>query len=61
MDGKTRTVWVVQRDFRSVQGLKIPFVLETIVGGYPQTHKIVLDKVAVNPKLDDARFSKPNA
>jgi len=61
MDGKMRSVWVYQRDFRSVQGLKIPFLLETIVDGYPQAHKIVLDKVAVNPKLDAATFAKPKA
>jgi len=61
MDGKMHSVWVYQRDFRSVHGLMIPFVLETIVDGYPQTHKIVLDKVAVNPKLDPATFAKPKA
>src|SRR6266850_571402 len=61
MDGKMHSVWVYQRDFRSVQGLMIPFVLETIVDGYPQTHKIVLDKVAVNPTLDAATFAKPKA
>jgi hypothetical protein len=61
MDGKRHGVWVVQRDFRSVHGLKIPFVRETIVEGYPQTHKIVLDRVAVNPKLDAATFAKPKA
>jgi hypothetical protein len=61
MDGKMRSVWVYQRDFRSVQGVMIPFVLETIVDGFPQTHKIVLEKVAVNPKLDAATFAKPKA
>jgi hypothetical protein len=61
MDGKMHSVWVYQRDFRSVQGVMIPFVLETIVDGYPQTHKIVFDKVAVNPKLDVATFAKPKA
>jgi hypothetical protein len=61
MDGKMHDVWVYQRDFRSVQGLKIPFVLETIVDGYPQSHKIVVDKVAVNPQLDAATFAKPKA
>src|SRR6266478_1509017 len=55
MDGKMRTVWVTQRDFRSVQGLKVPFVLETAVDGYADTHKMIIDKVALNPKLDDAR------
>jgi hypothetical protein len=41
--------------------VKIPFLLETIVDGYPQGHKILVDKVAVNPKLDAAAFAKPKA
>ena len=61
MDGKMHSVWVYQRDFRSVQGVMIPFILETIVDGYPQTHKIVFEKVAVNPNLDAAAFAKPKA
>ncbi len=59
MDGKMRTVWVTQRDFRKVQGLMVPFVLETAVDGYADTHKMILEKVALNPQLDDARFAKP--
>ena len=61
MDGRMRTVWVVQRDFRSVQGLMIPFVLETTVEGYPNKHKMVIEKVALNPALDDSLFAKPKA
>jgi outer membrane lipoprotein-sorting protein len=61
MDGKLHQVFVYQRDFRSVQGVKIPFVLETVVDGYPQKHQIHLEKVAVNPKLDAATFAKPKA
>src|SRR5437660_971893 len=61
MDGKMRSVWVYQRDFRSVQGVMIPFVLETVVDGYPQTHKIVFEKVAVNPNIDAATFAKTKA
>lgn len=61
MDGKMRTVWINQRDFRPVQGLMVAFVLETAVEGYSDTHKMVLEKVALNPKLDDARFTKPKA
>jgi len=59
MDGRMRDVWIYQRDFRSVQGLMIPFVLETAVNGFPDTHKMLIEKVAVNPKLDDALFAKP--
>jgi outer membrane lipoprotein-sorting protein len=61
MDGKLRTVWVTQRDFKSVQGLMIPSSLETAVDGYPDTHKMVIEKITVNPKLDDSRFTKPKA
>ena len=61
MDGRMHTVWVTQRDFRWVQGVKVPFALETSVDGYRDTHKMVLDKVAVNPQLSDARFGKPGA
>lgn len=59
MDGKMHNVVVYQRDFRNVQGLMIPFVLETAVDGYRDTHKIVIEKVEVNPKLADALFTKP--
>jgi outer membrane lipoprotein-sorting protein len=58
-DGRMRDVWVYQRDFRPVQGLMVPFVLETAVDGVRQTHKMTVEKVAVNPKLDDTRFAKP--
>jgi hypothetical protein len=59
MDGRMRTVWTYQRDFRPVQGVMVPFTLETAVDGYPQTHKMIIDKVVINPKLDDALFAKP--
>jgi hypothetical protein len=59
MDGRMRSVWVYQRDFRSVQGLKVPYVLETAVEGYRDTHKMSIEKVGLNPVLDDALFVKP--
>jgi hypothetical protein len=59
MDGSLHKVAVFQRDFRSVQGVLIPFVLETSVEGYTGTHKLMLEKVAVNPVLDDALFVRP--
>jgi hypothetical protein len=61
MDGRMRTVWVYQRDFRTVQGVMVPFLLETTVDGYRDTHKIVIEKVTVNPKLDETLFGKPRA
>jgi outer membrane lipoprotein-sorting protein len=61
MDGKMRTVWVYQREFRSVQGVMIPFLLETAVDGFHETHKMTIEKAVVNPKLDDNLFAKPKA
>jgi outer membrane lipoprotein-sorting protein len=61
LDGRPRSVEIFTRDYRTVGGLKIPFVLETVVEGVKQRHKIVVKAVKVNPKLDDALFAKPTA
>jgi hypothetical protein len=70
LDGKMHPVEIYFRDYRSVDGLQIPFVLETYVlplesagkgfkgPSYPP-EAIDLEKVVVNPKLDASRFSKP--
>jgi hypothetical protein len=60
MDGRMRTVWIYQRDFKTVQGVMIPFELETAVDGYRETHKIVIEKAAVNSTLSDTLFAKPS-
>jgi hypothetical protein len=59
MDGRMHDVWVYQRDFRSVQGVMVPFVAETVVEGYRDTHRMVIEKVTLNPQLADALFGKP--
>jgi hypothetical protein len=61
LDGKLHKVWISQRDFRLVQGVMIPFVVETAVEGYQETHKMLIEKVTLNQKLDDAVFGKPAA
>ncbi len=61
MDGKMHPVYVYQRDFRAVQGVMIPFVEETAVDGYTETHKVLVEKATINPQLDDSLFSKPHA
>lgn len=58
MDGKMHKVFVMQRDFRSVQGVMIPFLCETVVDGYPQAHALTLETATVNRPLDDMRFTK---
>ncbi len=60
LDGKLHPVATYFRDYRTVHGLKIPFLLETSVEGVKDTEKIVIDDVQLNPKLDSSRFDKPH-
>ena len=70
LDGTDHPVEVYYRDYRTVNGLQIPFVLETRVlpvaktaTGFRDTpvppEKIIIEKVTVNPKLDESLFAKP--
>src|SRR5919108_415674 len=70
LDGVDHPVEVYYRDYRTVDGLRIPFVLETRVLPVAKTvlglrdptvppEKAIIEKVVVNPKLDAAMFSKP--
>jgi hypothetical protein len=72
LDGAEHPVEVYYRDYRAVDGLQIPFVLETRVLpvaknglGLRDTpvppEKIVIEKVLVNPKLDGKLFSNLEA
>jgi hypothetical protein len=59
LDGKMHTVAIFPRDYRRVDGLQIPFLIETAVQGVKRTEKMQIEKVIVNPRLDDSRFAKP--
>ena len=70
LDGTAHPVEVYYRDYRNVNGLEIPFLLETrvlAVGrnalGVRDTpvppEKALIEKVEVNPKFDAALFSRP--
>lgn len=69
LDGIDHPVEIYYRDYRTVDGLRIPFVMETRVLpvgrnalGVRDTpvppERIVIDKVVVNPKLDEKVFSR---
>src|SRR5207302_3519995 len=47
------------RDYRSVDGLMYPFVIESDSPGNAATQKIVFDKIELNPALEDTRFEMP--
>lgn len=75
LDGQEHRVEIYFRDYRRVQGLQVPFVLETkvvpltltSVGRGPSRTKeitypsetIVIEKMQLNPNLDASLFSKP--
>lgn len=47
------------RDYRNVEGLMVPFEIDTEIMGNPLHQKITFDKVELNPTIDDAQFEKP--
>jgi len=72
LDGTIHPVEIYFRDFRPVNALQIPFVMETKVLPVAKTalglrdtpvppEKIIVEKVLINPKFDEALFSKPEA
>jgi hypothetical protein len=60
MNGRPVAEYTALRDFRDVSGIKVPYVMETRTEGLPDREKIVVEKVALNPKLDNTLFGKPN-
>jgi hypothetical protein len=70
LDGVDHPVEVYYSDYRNVNGLQIPFVLETRVLPVTKTalglrdtpvppEKTLIEKVVINPKFDAGLFSKP--
>jgi hypothetical protein len=47
------------RDFREIEGLKYPFLIESDAPGTDQVQKIKANKIEVNVPMDDSRFGKP--
>jgi len=52
-------VEVTYRDFREVDGLQVPFVIESSVAGAAKKDRLVLERVSMNPPLDEGMFIKP--
>jgi outer membrane lipoprotein-sorting protein len=59
MDGRMHPVEVYLKDYRATSGVLLPHLLETEVQGLKPTHKMTIQSVVVNPKLDDSLFAKP--
>ena len=50
---------VYYRDYSAADGLQVAHNIETGAGGSEAGDKLVIDRVLVNPKLDDGTFSPP--
>jgi outer membrane lipoprotein-sorting protein len=71
IDGKYHTVEIYLKDFRPVNGLQFPHLLETKVvpfktdkpssGIGKAVERILIENVVVNPKLDEAAFRAPQS
>jgi hypothetical protein len=57
--GASRRVSVTYGDYRTVEGLTIPFLIETGVGSGTTPDKMQIDKVVLNAPLDGSTFSNP--
>jgi outer membrane lipoprotein-sorting protein len=55
----SRTVSVVYRDYKTTDGLKIPSLIETGVAPGAQPDRMVIERVVLNPPLNQQTFSMP--
>jgi outer membrane lipoprotein-sorting protein len=53
-------VTVFYRNWRAIEGLKMPTTIETHAADGKGGEKMVIDHVSMNPSLSDARFARPN-
>jgi hypothetical protein len=61
VNGETVTRETVFHDYRDVGGLKFAFELVSNSPGADVTQRIVVDKIELDPQIDDANFGKPHA
>jgi len=59
IQGNEQEVESTFSDFRNVDGLILPFSIETGAASSPQKQKIIVDKIEVNPEVADGQFHMP--
>jgi hypothetical protein len=60
VNGEAVTRETYFRDYRDVGGLKFAFELVSNAPGADVTQRIVVDKIELDPQIDDAHFGKPS-
>ncbi|MGA2098188.1 MAG: hypothetical protein ABSH39_17950 [Candidatus Acidiferrum sp.] len=61
VNGEDVTRETLFHDYREVGGLKFPFELVSNTPGTDVTQRIVVEKIEVDPQIDDSHFAKPPA
>ncbi len=59
--GASRRVSVTYGDYRTVEGVKIPFLITTGGGPGVTPDKMQIERVLLNPSIDDSAFGNPAA
>jgi hypothetical protein len=57
--GQPVTVEVMYRNYRNIDGLQIPTTIESGTATSEKKDKLVIDKISLNPPLEDFMFGKP--
>jgi outer membrane lipoprotein-sorting protein len=58
--GQPATASVTYRNYQTFQGLQIPLTIEGSAAKDKAANKIVIERVALNPQLDERMFGKPS-
>ena len=58
-EGKEVPILNLLHDYRDVDGLKFPFEIDTGFPGSPEQRQFTIEKVELNPQIDDSHFAKP--
>ncbi len=59
--GMAGVVSVYYRNYQTFNGLVIPLVMESGGPASRETDKMIIERVALNPKFEPGQFTKPNA
>jgi hypothetical protein len=59
--GRPAVTSVYFADYRAVEGLQLPLTIETGTPDGKIRDKLVIERVALNPRLDDRTFAKPGS
>ena len=58
--GQSGRLAMFYRNYKTIEGVQIPLMIESGVDVAKASDKMVIDKVTLNPQLDEMTFAKPN-